>query len=252
MQEGLQNVPSLAIPGPATIRLDGAEPLTLATVRTVNDLCDRSEDASSPGPVVLRLGGAPADARSPESTPAVPALTVVSRWERALRRLERLDHPVIAVIGGEGASGRECGGTALDAMLTADFRIAAPDVRLIAPWGPGGVWPGMALYRLVNQGGAAVRRTVLFGAPIAAPDALAAHLLDQVAEDPDAALAEVRDRLTTACAGLGMRRQLMSDAGSVSFEEALGRHLAACDRVLRLAGAGDGTAAAGLPLGAAR
>lgn len=236
----------------ATIHLDGAEPLTLATVRTVNELCDRAEDTSSPVPVVLRLGGAPADARAKESKPAVPALAVVNKWERALRRLERLDHPVIAVIGGEGASGRECGGTALDAMLTADFRIAAADVRLIAPWGPGGVWPGMALYRLVNQGGAAVRRTVLFGAPIAARDALAAHLLDQVAEDPDAALAEVCDRLTTACEGLGMRRQLMFDAGNVSFEEALGRHLAACDRVLRLAGAGDGAEAAEMPLGAAR
>jgi isomerase DpgB len=191
---------------------------------------------------------------------------VVNRWERALRRLERLDHPVIAVIGGEGASGRECGGTALDAMLTADFRIAAADVRLIAPWGPrgpggqSGVWPGMALYRLVNQGGAAARRTVLFGAPIAALDAIAAHLLDQVAEDPDAALAEVCDRLTTACEGLGVRRQLMFDAGNVSFEEALGRHLAACDRVLRLAGAGAedgagadaGAEAAEAPIGAAR
>lgn len=69
MQEGIQNVPSLGIPDSATIRLDGAEPLTLATVRTVNDLCDRSEDTSSPVPVVLRLGGAPADARSTESKP---------------------------------------------------------------------------------------------------------------------------------------------------------------------------------------
>jgi isomerase DpgB len=216
------------------IRLNGAEPLTLATVRTVNELCDRAQDTAMAGPIVLRLGGTPAGSvRGDGSVPPVPALAVVTKWERALRRLERLDRAVIAVAGGAGY-GHDCGGAALEALLVADFRIAAPAVRLIMPSGPGGVWPGMALYRLVSQSGAATRRTVLLGAPITASAALAVHLLDEVVDDPENALAELCEPLAEAAAGLAVRRQLMLDAGNVSFEEALGRHLAACDRVLRL------------------
>jgi isomerase DpgB len=196
--------------------VDGTQPLTVETVQALNALCDQAEDADHGAPLVVRVTGAP------DGTPQAP-LPLVNKWERALRRLERLDQPTVTLAVGD------CGGTALELLLATDHRIAAPGTRLLPAAGPAGVWPGMALYRLVNQAGvAAARRTVLFGTALDAEQALALHLLDQVTDDPSAALAAV-----TAVEGTAIRRQLLLDAATTSFEEALGRHLAACDRVLR-------------------
>ncbi len=215
----------------ATTIIDGTAALSAATVATVNALCDLAEDADARGPVLLRLTGAPAAA--PAAAPE-PPLTLVNKWERALRRLERLNLPVVAVVTGD------CGGVALEALLTADYRIAEPGSRLLPPTGPGGVWPGMALYRLTNQlGVAATRRTVLFGAPVPAEQALQWNLLDRLVAATGSELPEeVAALLAAAGPGLAVRRQLMLDATTTSFEEALGRHLAACDRVLRRTDAG--------------
>nr|WP_280692152.1 enoyl-CoA-hydratase DpgB [Kitasatospora sp. GAS204B] len=203
--------------------IDGAQPLSAETVQALNALCSQAEDGVLGTALVLRVGGVPATGPTEP-----PALALVNKWERALRRLERLDLPTIALATGD------CGGTALEALLATDHRIADPATRLL-PAGADGVWPGMALYRLVHQAGVApARRSVLFGTAIPAERALALHLLDQLADDPSAALAATVDSLTTAAgAGLGIRRQLMHDAATTSFEEALGRHLAACERLLR-------------------
>jgi isomerase DpgB len=77
---------------------------------------------------------------------------------------------------------------------------------------------------------------VLLGVPVEAEQAVAAGLIDVVVDQPDDVLAETATR-TAAVAGkeLAIRRQLMLDAGERSFEEALGSHLAACDRALRRA-----------------
>ena len=207
--------------------IDGTAALSAATVAAVNGLCDLAEDAGARGPVLLRLTGAP-------SAAPAPPLALVNKWERALRRLERLNLPVVALVTGD------CGGVALEALLTADYRIAGPGSRLLPPIGPGGVWPGMALYRLTNQlGVAATRRTVLFGQPVPAEQALRWNLLDHLADAPGPELPdEVAALLAAAGPGLAVRRQLMLDASTTSFEEALGRHLAACDRVLRRTDAG--------------
>jgi isomerase DpgB len=67
-----------------------------------------------------------------------------------------------------------------------------------------------------------------------AADAVAMHLIDELTIDTPGALAAAED-LARAVPGveLAIRRQLMQDAPAVSFEDALGAHLAACDRALR-------------------
>jgi len=215
-----------------TLSIDGAQPLSAALVEAVARTCDRVEGVEG-ARLVLRVSGVPAPGWTEGLT-----VGLVSKWERALRRLERLPAVTVAVADGD------CGGAALDALLAADFRIATTTARLVVPVtsaGSTGTWPGMALYRLVHQGSnsAAVRRAVLFGEPVDAFRARSLQLVDEVTDDVDGALAAVAALSRTLTGNeLAIRRQLMFDALTTSFEEALGVHLAACDRVLRQAAAG--------------
>ncbi|HTX85460.1 MAG TPA: enoyl-CoA-hydratase DpgB [Streptosporangiaceae bacterium] len=215
----------LAGTGDLAVRIDGRRPMSVESVAAIEAVCDNAEDCGSDhGTVVVHVSGAPAGpwARS-------LSVALVSKWERGLRRLERLPATSIAVATGD------CGGLALDALLATDYRIAAASARLLVPVGAGATWPGMALYRLCHQaGGTAIRRAVLFGAPIDASDALALGLVDELTDDTVGALAAAADVMDAFLgAELAIRRQLMLDATTVSFEDALGRHLAACDRELR-------------------
>lgn len=209
-------------PSELVIHVDGRQSLSAELVAAIGATCDRAELRGGPGQVIVYVSGAPPG-------PLATGLTVglISKWERALRRLERL--PVATT----GVAVGDCGGLALDALLATDYRVADPSVRLLMPVRDGATWPGMALYRLTQQAGA-LRRTMLFGAPIEAAEALTLHLIDSVTDDPAAALS-VAARLTGAVTGpeLAIRRQLISDAASTTFEDALGAHLAACDRVIR-------------------
>ncbi|RKT19027.1 (3,5-dihydroxycyclohex-3-enyl)acetyl-CoA dehydratase subunit B [Streptomyces sp. 1114.5] len=218
-----------------TLAIDGTQPLSAASVAAVAQACDRVQHG--PGArLVLRVAGTPGPGWTDGLT-----VGLVSKWERGLRLLERLPALTVAVADGD------CGGTALDALLAADYRIATTTARLVMPvttGGASGTWPGMALYRLARQGAgvATVRRALLFGEPIDAFRARSVQLVDEVSDDVPGALSAALGRLGASTgtpagrlcgAELAIRRQLMFDAGTVSFEEALGVHLAACDRVLR-------------------
>jgi isomerase DpgB len=210
--------------GALGIRIDGSRPLSAEPVADVGAVCDSAEDSGERTVVVVHVSGAPKG--SPASQPSV---ALVSKWERGLRRLERLGATTIAVASGD------CGGPALDALLATDYRIATSSVRLLVSVAGGATWPGMGLHRLTVQAGpAAVRRAVLFGRPISTRDALALHLVDELTDDPVAALTAAVE-LAGAFSGaeIAIRRQLMLDAQATSFEDALGLHLAACDRALR-------------------
>jgi isomerase DpgB len=211
---------------PRALELDGSTPLSARAVKAVADLCDRAEDTcgSGHGIVVVRVTGSPAG----DWTGGLDVM-LVTKWERALRRLERLPTVTVAVARGD------CGGTALDAFLAADLRVAAPNTRLVVPRDATATWPGMAVYRLVHLAGAArVRKAVLFGRAIEAAEALALGIVDELADDPAAAMSGAAE-LAAGLSGreLAIRRQLLFDAATTSFEDALGAHLAACDRALR-------------------
>jgi isomerase DpgB len=207
-----------------SLTIDGSRPLSTSTVKDVTVLCDEVEDRG--GAVTLRVTGAPAPGWADGLDVAL-----VTKWERVLRRLERLPAVTAAVASGD------CGGAALDAFLTADVRIATRDSRLLLPFDGEATWPGMAVFRLARLAGAArARRAVLFGHPVEASEALLLGLADELTEAPETAVAAAVER----CAGLSgkelaLRRQLLLDAATTSFEDALGPHLAACDRALRRA-----------------
>lgn len=205
--------------------VDGARPLSAETVAAVAAVCDRAEDLDGAAVVVVHVSGTPAGDWAGGLT-----LKVVNRWEQVLRRLERL--PATTIAGADG----DCGGPALDALLATDHRVATGSVRLILPVQAGLVWPGMALYRLARQApnAAAVRQAALFGGTISAREALALQLVHDLTGDLPAALATAAGRAASVSGTeVAVRRQLALDAVAVGFEEALGPHLAACDRALR-------------------
>ncbi len=219
---------SSAGPRELVLRIDGSRPLTAETVTELGSLCKRADDAG--GFVILQVSGVPGPGWSDHLSVAL-----VSKWERELRRLERLPAVTIAV------ADDDCGGPALDALLAADYRIMPAAARLVMPVVAGATWPSMALYRLARQaaGTALARRAVLFGTPIGAAEAQAIGIIDEVTANAALAL-DYATELASAALGteLAIRRQLILEAMTTTFEDALGVHLAACDRALRSAGTG--------------
>jgi isomerase DpgB len=212
------------------VRIDGARLLSMEPIAAVAAVCEQAEDGDDAAAVVVHVSGAPQGAWSGDLT-----VQLVNKWEQVLRRLERVPAATIAVITGD------CGGTALDALLATDPRIAAESMRLMLPVHNGLIWPGMALYRLARQvpNAAAVRQAVLFGGALGVREALAMNLVHEVSDDLPGSLASAVERVSTVSGSeLAVRRQLALDAPAVGFEDALGVHLAACDRALRRVTAG--------------
>ncbi|MFG2049593.1 enoyl-CoA-hydratase DpgB [Micromonospora sp. NPDC048935] len=207
------------------LEINGTRPLRELTAG-LNAACDRVEGSAQRSVLLLRLLPTPTDSRS---WPGAVGIQDITRWERAVRRLERLSAMSIAVAAGA------CGGPALDLLLATDFRIGEPNLLLMLPVNDGHFWPGMAVYRLTQQLGAAkARQIVLWGDDLDIDRARGLGLIDQIATDLSEAahtatvlMGRISDR------ELAIRRQLLLEASSVEFSDALGAHLAACDRELR-------------------
>jgi isomerase DpgB len=226
---------SLAAIRDLALRIDGSRAPTTESVAELAALCNRTEDGSVSRPgneirAIIHVSGVP----GPEWSDSL-SVAQVSKWERQLRRLERIPAVTIAV------ADDDCGGPALDALLVADYRIMPAGTRLVIPVVAGATWPGMALYRLARQAARSplARRALLFGTPIGAAEAQAMGIIDAVAPNAALALEEAAAVASTAPgAEIAIRRQLMLEAMTTSFEDALGSHLAACDRALRSVASG--------------
>ena len=206
------------------LEIAGTGPLTPELVAEVEAFGSRAEGAGAGEVAVVRVTGA-----DDSAWPGDVGIHLVNKWERALRKLERVGVATVGVVTGE------CGGPAAEVLLSTDYRIATPDLTLRLPSLGGQLWPGMVLHRLANQVGVAgVRQLALFGSAVSAQDALRLSLVDDVADDVAKGLEVAHDLLGgTAGTELAIRRRLLLDALTTSFEDALGTHLAACDRALR-------------------
>lgn len=211
---------------PYRLCVDSGQPLTQELIASINRVCDRLEDASHNRVAVFELVGG---TLKPGAWPGEVGIHTVNRWERAIRRLERLEAPTVAVVQGR------CSGAALELMLAVDYRIATPTSRFEFERQSGIVWPSMTLHRLVQQTGLArARKLALFGGVLTAKEAQAFDLVDEVAEEPRETFTRILDRLATMTSTeVRIRRQLVLEAVTVSYEEAIGVHLSACDRALR-------------------
>ncbi|MEV0340763.1 enoyl-CoA-hydratase DpgB [Nocardia sp. NPDC050713] len=216
---------------PAVISAD--QPLTEELLAAVSAIAVRAEDAppDKPHTVVLYVTGTRSGQQF--SWPGPVDIGVVGKWEAALRRLEQAPAPIIAVVDGDAY------GPAAELLLVADYRILRSGSVFGFAATALGVWPSMALHRLVAQYGAGPARALAVqGRTLSAAEAHAQGLVDAVIDH------DARSETTTVQAGLrlfestagteiAIRRRLLLDATTTRFEDALGAHLAAADRSLR-------------------
>jgi len=210
-----------------TLKIEGAESLT-TLCSLVGDLCGRIDAHAGPSIAVVELQGGHATIPWPGNITVQDA----NRWERAIRRLEHCCAIVITTARGE------CGGAALDFLVASDFRLASPSFHLCLPVNKGQFWPGMNTYRLVQQIGIVrARQIVLSEHSMTAERCLSLGLIDELTDDIKAIVDGVVSRIERQDgAEMAIRRRLLLEATSAPYDEALGTHLAACDRELRRLG----------------
>lgn len=191
----------------------------------VNGICEQAEEQNH-AVIVFRFI---TNVLELTNWPGQVSIQDVNRWERAIRRVERLRAAVIAMVTGT------IGGPAVELLLATDHRIATQDLRLCMPVNDGHIWPGMAIHRLVNQVGLArARQLIMRMHDVSAQWALDVGLVDEITDDTQSALrAAVARMAKMPSAEIAVRRQLLLEATTTTYEDALGTYLAACDRELR-------------------
>lgn len=214
-----------------TLEIDGQSLLSEGLVTDVNRVCDQAEQAGESSVLLLWVRGRGA-LNDDDIWPGVLGksdIHLVNHWEQALRRIERLGVMTIAAVE------RTCAGVALEVLLATDYRLAKSDFLAHFRRPPGGIWPGMLLYRLANQLGIARSRQIaLLGSVLVAKRAFDLGLIDEVVDDLKSPIDLFISSLDRGLqADLALRRRLLLDAIGATFENALGVHLAACDRTVR-------------------
>jgi isomerase DpgB len=128
-----------------------------------------------------------------------------------------------------------CSAVALDLLVVADRRLAGEDFFVQSPISCGKIWPGMTLYRLARQiGESCARKVALEADGISAQRGIELHIIDEIIDvGTDGADRTARLLRNAPPEDFAIARRLMQESSSTSFDEALGAHLAACDRALR-------------------
>jgi isomerase DpgB len=207
------------------LEIDGTAAISTVLVKLLDDALNQAEDVGEVALLMLRVVGS-GDLAASHRWPGQANTQAVIKWERALRRMERAASTTLVL------AEKNCSGLVLELLLVADHRLARSDLRiqLAAPT----PWPGMAMYRLAHQiGYARSRKLMLFGTELGAELARNLDIIDEITDHTDLeAVASANLRKFAASDDLALRRRLLQDSLSSSFDEALGVHLAACDRAL--------------------
>ena len=211
-----------------TVQIACDRSLTNELTAEIGRSLDQVEDLEAPAVLLLQITGLTEDDDIPD-WPGRIDLQAVTKWERLLRRIERSPSITIVILK------HRCSALALELLLVADRRIATVDFSVQPAILGRNVWPGMALYRLSRQiGEAVVRKLFLDRSLITAKTGVSLGVIDEIAEDIPNGIDHVEHLLAHApLDDLAVWRRLVQDSISSSFDEALGLHLAACDRTKR-------------------
>lgn len=189
---------------------------------------DQAEDLG-PGAIMLIHLAGHTDPAAVRPWPGQIDFQSVRKWENVLRRIERSNLATILFVE------HACSTVALDLLAVADRRLAGGDFFARSPISCGNVWPSMTLYRLARQVGESITRKVALDADgISAKRGIELHIIDEIIDvGTDGADRIARLLRNAPPEDFAIARRLMQDSLSTSFDEALGAHLAACDRTLR-------------------
>ena len=210
------------------LHLDGAQPLSDALVEKVAKCITLTEEMESQPILCLCLSGS-AEGAEPVPWPGRTNVQQVTKWERTLRKFERLD--ALTMILCEG----QCSWLALELMMVADWRIASEYFTMSVGAADGALWPSMSLRRLARQVGEGVARNLLLsGDNLDISSASKARIIDEVVLDGTSLVQATNAFLSKSrFVDFALRRMLLEESTSATYEDALGSHLAACDRALR-------------------
>lgn len=209
------------------IRIEDTGTLSTESLAQLNDEINVAEDLRVDGLLVNVVGrSTPIDLLA---WPGVTDIHTVNKWERTLRRIERISVTTAVLVE------KACSIFALEILLVADRRVARDDFLLQQSTLSGEVWPGMSLYRLSRQVGEARTRKLLLDCMIlSAAEAEELSIVDTCVSSTSNDLTSFESLLKSSRSrDFWVRRKLMQEGTSADFDNALGSHLAACDRMLR-------------------
>ncbi len=209
----------------ALVSLNRPRALNALNRRIVEDLdaafAGFAEDAGILGVVLTGVGGrafaAGADIGELQSLTPETAFATARRGQEVMRRIEGTGKPVIAAISGYALGG------GLELALACHLRVAVPNARLGLPEVHLGVIPGYGgtqrLPRLVGRGLAL--RMILTGDMVTSAAALAAGLVDAMADDAVEGAVALLDRVLRN-GPLAVRNAILAvDAGMSGLEDGL-------------------------------
>ncbi|HEX5085928.1 MAG TPA: enoyl-CoA-hydratase DpgB [Blastocatellia bacterium] len=216
------------------IEVNGDEPVCSELTAQLGSAIDQAEDLG-PGAIMLIHLAGQADPAAVRPWPGQIDFQSVRKWENVLRRIERSNSATILFVE------HACSAVALDLLVVTDRRLAGGDFFAPSPIFRGAVWPSMTLYRLARQiGESSARKIALDADEISAQRGIELRIIDEIIDvGTDGAERTARLLRNAPPEDFAIARRLMQDSLSTSFEEALGAHLAACDRALRRSTGGE-------------
>jgi len=152
------------------------------------------------------------------------------KWEKCIGRFEKLKN-VKVVTCPSGLTP-----LALELLMVADYRIVGTKIKLQLASTQLGIIPTTTLYRASKLFGIQLtKKLFLFGQTVEAHEGLSFGLFDEVsANTEDSAELMINSLTPEILENFSVRRRLISDSQTLSFNDALGSHLAACDRLFAL------------------
>ena len=168
----------------------------------------------------------------------------IKRWTTTLHsgiaRLQRMDAPIVAAVHGVCAGG-------MSAFIAgSDIVVAAPDAKFVAAYAGIGYSndAGSSIMYTRRMGIARTRKFLLLNETLAAADALAAGLVDEVTEDYAARAEAIARQLAAGpTKAFGEMRRLMTSVEDQPLETQLELEAQALARIARTADAREGLTA---------
>ncbi len=155
-------------------------------------------------------------------------VSLYRKWELLLERLRNLKIPSVAVVDGY------CSGLSLEVVLSADVSVATENASFRMPEVGAGYLPGLSIFRLAKQVGLGnAKRFLLRGEVWSADQARQYGLIDefQAQRDVHLSVASLVEQMSPEhFNAFRMGRRLLDESFGASYEDFLGRFLAAQHR----------------------